>query len=155
MHLNFLCPRHKQQLYESPLLARDFWYHCDEQLASGQKAATPQHVNLAGSGLEAAGIFLKSSNEVDSDVIGRYAATAVTLIRLLAKLEQGRLALVVITGTNTVLEQLALEGADPIAIRRACRRITIEGGVTLESPIFRPMSSRASVVPFAGASTIH
>lgn len=154
MHLNFLCPRHKQQLNEAPLLARDFWIRCDQQLSSFDGAATPQQVNLAGSALEAAGIFLKASAGIDGEAITRYASTALSLIRLLAKLEQGRLALVVITGSNALLEQLALGGANALLIRRACRRITMEGGVALESPIFRRAPSYR-IAPQATASTIH
>ncbi|MEO0438238.1 MAG: hypothetical protein AAF098_15165 [Pseudomonadota bacterium] len=127
MRLQFLCPQHREALSSRPATAADFWRESQERLRETDIEATPGRVSLAGSALEAAGIYLNACGRCQSEDIERYTDTALSLIDLLAQLQQRRLALVVVAGANAMVEQLAQWGGDKMAAVEASRRLTQEG----------------------------
>ncbi|MEM6301534.1 MAG: hypothetical protein AAF749_07325 [Pseudomonadota bacterium] len=127
MRLQFLCPQHREALASRPATAADFWRESEQRLRETDIEATPRRVSLAGSALEAAGIYLNACGQCQTEDIERYADTALSLIDLLAQLRQRRLALVVVAGANAMVEQLAQWGGDKMAAVEASRRLTQEG----------------------------
>ena len=116
----------------NPDAARALWLESQRRLGSEQPLPTPHHVNLAGSALEAAGIYLRANPECSADTIDRYVASALALVHMLTRLRQTRLATVVVAGASAMIEQLARSGADREAALQGCRRLTLEGLQFLE-----------------------
>ena len=127
MRLNFLCQHHRQLLMENPEAACSLWFDSYERLDAEPVVPSPYQVNLAGSALEAAGIYLLAHPRCGSDLLERYVNSTLALIDRLSKLRQSRLGVVVVAGATALVEHLAREGADRDAALEACRRITIEG----------------------------
>jgi hypothetical protein len=84
-------------------------------------------VGLAGSALEAAGIYLRANPACDAADLGRYGDSALTLVAMLVQLRQVRLALVVVAGAKAIIEQSARAGADADGARAVSRRLMREG----------------------------
>jgi len=155
MRLKFLCNTHRHSLLEDPEAARSLWLGLCDQLQAEPAVATPQRVRAAGSALEAAGIYLLANPAVDAGVLHRYSDTAERLIELLVQLNQTRLAIVVISGANAMVEHLARCGADREAALAVCRRLTLQGMGQIERGSgFRPVSA-AGRPPAARAATVH
>jgi len=127
MRLNFLCPRHRDALASDPASARQIWLFKLELLESVPVEPSPHRLNLAGSALEAAHLYLRARPPREAGLLERYTRTALLLIDMLATLGQSRLAIVVIAVANALLEDIALEGADAERAAAACRRLTREG----------------------------
>ncbi len=142
MRLNFLCHHHRRELMSNPEAARDLWLDGHRRLTSELPLPTPHLVNLAGSALEAAGIYLLARPACDAAALDRYVASALSLVDMLAQLQQTRLATVVVAGASAMVEQLARSGADHDAALHACRRLTLEGMQFLE-----PTATPAPPVP--------
>ncbi len=163
MRLNFLCQHHRRSFIEDPEAARKLWFESFDRLSCQAPVATPYGVNLAGSALECAGIYLLAHPQCDAELLERYAASALTLIEMLVTLRQSRLALIVVSGANALVEHLAKEGANREAALDAARRITLKGMHLIESP---RMETRADKRPLrtvqlaldaapSAAATIH
>ena len=127
MRLNFLCPRQRDALAREPLAARQLWLFKLELLDTIAAEPSPHRVNLAGSGLEAATIYLRACPPRDAQVLGRYVDTALILVDLLATLGQSRLAIMVVAVGNALLEDLALTGRAPHRAAQACRELNRAG----------------------------
>lgn len=127
MRLNFLCEHHRRSLMASPDTAGEHWRNCLDRLAGLSGAPTPYRVNIAGSALEAAGIYLIAQRACDAVEINRYVRTVMGLLEVLRQLAQDRLVLVVVAGANATLEYLAENGSDHFVVARARRRLKIEG----------------------------
>lgn len=127
MRLNFLCRHHRRWLMENPEDARRLWFDGTERLDTEPVAPSPYQVNLAGSALEAAGIYLLAHPRCGPELLERYVHSTLALIDRLSQLRQSRLGVVVVAGATAMVEHLAREGADRDAALEACRRITIEG----------------------------
>lgn len=127
MRLNFLCQHHRRWLTENPEEARRLWFDSAERLDTEPVAPSPYQVNLAGSALEAAGIYLLAHPRCGPELLERYVHSTLALIDMLSQLRQSRLGVVVVAGATAMVEHLAREGADRAAALEACRRITIEG----------------------------
>ena len=157
MRLNFLCPKHKEQLTTFPLQARDFWKRCLTQLSSEALIATPTQVSMAGSSLQAAGLYFGEADTLTDDDVQDYAESALVLIRLLVKLDQRRLATVVLVGATAIVEEAAEKGVSQDAVIFARRCLTIEGGECVNdhprSSQPRPVST--PVTPLRPAVTMH
>ena len=134
MRLNFLCEHHRRSLMASPDAAGELWCNSLDRLEELAPAATPYRVNLTGSALEAAGIYLIANPACDAIEIARYVRTALSLVELLGQLSQDRLVLIVVAGANATLEHLARNGADSAAAARGRRRLKIEGMRHIDSP---------------------
>lgn len=145
MRLNFLCPRHRRALTDDPAAARSLWLEVRQRLDAQPAVATPYSVNLAGSALEAAGLYLQANPVCEPAALDRYAESALHLVGLLVQLRETRLAFVVVAGANAMVEQLARCGADVDAALAACRRLTIEGVGRIEGAA--TPSRRLSRVP--------
>ncbi|MEM1403817.1 MAG: hypothetical protein AAGG55_10845 [Pseudomonadota bacterium] len=157
MRLNFLCPRHKEQLTTFPHQARDFWRRCLGQLSSEALVATPTQVSMAGSSLQAAGLYFDEADDLTDEDAQDYAESALVLIRLLVKLDQRRLATVVLVGSTAKLEQTMEKGVSRDAVTFARRCLTIEGGecVNDDPRSSRPRPAATSVTLLRPAVTMH
>ncbi len=142
MRLNFLCEHHRRSLMASPDAAGEHWRDCLDRLAELSVAPTPYRVNIAGSALEAAGIYLIAQRVCDAVEINRYVRTVICLLDVLRQLSQDRLVLVVVAGANATLEYLAENGSDRFVVVRGRRRLKIEGMRCLDqdAPSVRPTS---------------
>lgn len=127
MRLKFLCKTHRQTLLDDTEAARSLWLGLCDQLRAEPAVATPHRVRDAGTALEAAGIYLLANPAADAGLLYRYGDSAQQLIELLVQLNQTRLAIVVITGANALVEHLARCGADREAALAVCRRLTLQG----------------------------
>lgn len=126
MRLDFVCPRHRQLLLNSPDTAREYWLENLQRLQRAGSTPTPHTVNLAGSALEAAGIYLSACTPGLSDP-GRYAETALALVRLLAQLRRQRLAFAVVNGAAVFLGRLSCLPALHCGASAARRRVIRDG----------------------------
>lgn len=129
MRLNFLCAYHRRSLWEQPRNAKNLWQEYELRLREYplKSEPSPLDVKLAGSALEAASIYLASRDAIDPQLLARYSESALTLIRMLSRLTQSRLAIIVLAGTAATLKQIATQNQEPAASRFACRRLTQEG----------------------------
>lgn len=127
MRLNFLCQYHRQAMLEDPDAAKALWLDSRQRLADEAPVPTPHRVNLAGSALEAAGIYLLANPACDARALERYAESALELVAMLVQLGQTRMAIMVVAGANAMVEQLALAGANGDMALAVCRRLTVEG----------------------------
>jgi hypothetical protein len=155
MRLNFLCKNHRCSLEVDPAAARAFWLETQERLAGEAAVPTPHRVSLAGSALEAAGIYLLASPASDAATLQRYVNSALQLIELLTQVRQTRLGIVVVAGATALVEHLGRSGADRDAVLGARRRLTLEGMQHVElSGAPRP-GSRAVPETRAGTALLH
>lgn len=129
MRLNFLCAYHRRSLWEQPRNAKNLWQEYELRLREHPlgNEPSPRDVKLAGSALEAANIYLASKEAIDPHLLARYSESALTLIRMLSRLTQPRLATIVLAGTSAMIEQIATLDQELAASRFAYRRLTHEG----------------------------
>lgn len=127
MRLDFLCPQQRAQFKDNPEAARDLWQQTSIDMAMPVSDPTPYQVARAGAALEAAHIYLRAEPKLAPPLYESYAATALTLIRMLTSLGQSRLGIVVLAVSNALIEDLSHRGTGTEAALRACRRITSEG----------------------------
>jgi len=154
MRLKFLCKTHRQSLLGDTDAARSLWLGLQDSLKEEAAVATPRRVQQAGTALEAAGIYLLANPGADAALLQRYVDSAQQLIELLVQLRQTHLAIIVISGTNALVEHLARSGADREAALAACRRLTLQGmghieeghrGGRPEHPVPQPRAQTATL----------
>ena len=155
MRLKFLCKTHRHALLEDTEAARSLWLGLQAQLNDAPAVATPQRVRQAGTALEAAGIYLLAKPAADAALLQRYVTSAQHLIELLVQLRQTRLAIVVVAGTNALVEHLARSGADRDAALAACRRLTLQGMEQVEGAHRRGQPAGALTPSPATVATLH
>jgi hypothetical protein len=155
MRLKFLCKTHRQTLLDDTEAARSLWLDLHARLNAEQPVPTPERVRQAGTALEAAGIYLMARPAADAGLLHRYQATAQQLIELLVQLRQTRLAIVVISGANAMVEHLARCGADREAALSACRRLTLQGMGQIEQGSHRRPATGAQRPAVTQAATLH
>lgn len=120
MRLRFLCPHHRNSLQRSSTEAYQFWIDCEAILADRSGELSPEHVKLAGSALEAASIFLQTSDSRSPQIKDNYRRCAEVLTDMLVRLEQPRLAAMVVSITSTLIVQSFDSFADQPAAATAC-----------------------------------
>jgi len=127
MRLNFLCDQHCRYFAEDCLAARAFWVDCHCRLCEEPIAPTPYGIKLAGSALEAAGIYLRADPHCETPDITRYGESALHLVRMLAQLGERRLALVVVAGADALLRGLAQREKAAKAASAVAERLRHDG----------------------------
>lgn len=127
MHIKFLCPEHREALLRNPDAARELWFENLSRLTEVPPDPSPHRVNVAGSALEAAHIYLEARPHCEASLISTYTTSALALIRLLVELGQTRLGIVVVAISNAMVEEVARRGADAAAALAACERLTADG----------------------------
>lgn len=129
MYLDFLCQQHRNSLQGNPDDAYQFWSACDESLkaSASHGEPSPYQVSCAGSALEAAGIYLLGRDACEAHLIHRYAASALTLIKMLQQLASTQMTILVIASATALLEQVARAHGDRRAVIESIGKLTSAG----------------------------
>ncbi|MFK7829740.1 MAG: hypothetical protein AB8B57_08190 [Congregibacter sp.] len=112
MRLNFLCRHHRRSLLASPRDARSVWQDYYPRITKSPCTPTPYQVNLAGTALEAATIYLLAEPVCAGEDLECFTETALLLIGMLEQLGESGLATTVVSGAGDMLQQFALRGAN-------------------------------------------
>jgi hypothetical protein len=89
---------------------------------------------MAGAGLEAAGLYLQTTQSCGRGLLDRYVTTALRLAALLVRLEQSRLAITVIALAHATIEQAVFSRKAPAAALAVCQRLDREGVALIGEP---------------------
>ena len=127
MRIKFLCPQHREALLRNPEAARQLWLENYARLTEVPPEPSPHRVNVAGSALEAANIYLEARPGCDPGLIRLYTSSALALIAMLVELGQTRLGIVVVAVSNAMVEEVARHRADATEALAACERLTADG----------------------------